>query len=278
MIIYFLSLFAASVILSSIAFQIAVLVAIIVTALLSGVLLQCFRIARFVVYFAAIMMVFSIILGPGLGRIASFGPVTITYSALYFSLSLLLRLTSAVMSLNLLVFAVNPDASVSFMSRFGKRTAAAMLVATRLMPMLASEGDEILQSLQSRGVHIVNGKWRERIKAASHLVFPMLYTTLDRAISVGEAMEVRGFPSRWKNVRYTMKAADWSLIGQSAAIVVTSIAAAILGLGAVDYYSSISLNAGVWLLPVTVVSLPFSALGRLLVDSGKRSSVHVQYQ
>lgn len=279
LIIYFICLFIVSVLFSSIPFQLSVLGVLIVCTALSASARKMLPFMLYALYFMAIVSVFSIIFGPGMGVIASLGPIAVTYSAVYFSISMLLRIMASIISLNLLLVAVNPDASVAFISRFGKRTAAALLVATRMMPMLANDGEEVLQALESRGLAFRKGRWRKRIAAISHMFFPMLYGTLDRSISVGEAMEVRGFPARWRTRRYAYTWADLFTLSQSGLAVALAILFSLTGSAVANYYSGITISFTLLPVAFALAAIPWGASLRGIFNAGARRAefqVHIQ--
>lgn len=278
-IVMFLSLFFLSVLFSSIPMQLIALVAILLTAVLAGVLRPALGFVRYILFLSALLLFTSVILAPGGQTVARLPLLSITLSPLLFSLSMFLRLASSVISVNLLLLAVDPDASVSFISRLGRKTAASLLVATRLMPVLANEGEEVLQAFEARGVSVREGKWRERARSASRMVFPMLYSTMDRSMAVAEAMEVRGFPSKWKRRGYHFSLRDVCQMVISAASLLLALILSFGGTGIEDYYSHPSIVVPWYaLLLFALLTFPIVPLFvRWSGDTGKKSEVQLQY-
>lgn len=278
-IFYFLTLFFLSVLFSNITLQLIVLFSALLVALGAGVIVESLSFAKYILFFSAVLSVISVLAAPG-GTLLYRLPFTnITSSPLLFSASMLIRLLSSVISLNLLLLAVNPDATIAFISRLGTKTAASLLVASRLLPVLANEGEEVIQAFEARGVSIRQGSFRQRLKSASLMVFPLLYSTMDRSISVAEAMEARGFPSRWKRKKYVFSLIDYCQISISAFTAGIALLLSSFGVGMSNYYAAASIGIQ---LPVAVLvvllTFPFVPLiGRWSYDTGKGSELQIQY-
>ncbi len=278
-IFFFMTLFFLSVLFSNITLQLTTLFATLLVALSAGVIVESLSFAKYVLFFSAVLSIISVLVAPGGTLLYQLSFVRITTSPLLFSLSMLIRMLSSVISLNLLLLAVNPDATIAFISRFGTKTAASLLVATRLLPVLTNEGDEVIQAFEARGFSIREGRFRQRLKSASRIVFPLLYSTMDRSISVAEAMEVRGFPRKWKRKKYFFSPVDYCQISVSAVAVGSALLLSSFGIGMSNYYATSSMGIQ---LPVAVLfvllTFPFVPLiGRWSYNTGKGSELQIQY-
>ncbi len=275
----FLSLFFLSVLFSNIELQLVVLCSILVTALAGGVLRDSLMFVKYSAYFSFFLFIVSIVFAPGGTVLFHISFFNLTASPLLFSFSMFLRIISSVLSLNLLLLAVNPDATMAFISRLGTKTAASLLVASRLMPVITNEGEEVLQAFESRGMSLRQGKWRERAKSASQIVYPLLYSTMDRSISVAEAMEARGFPSKWVKKRYVFTAWDNFQLAASAASIAGALWLSFHGTGLSDYYSGssvlVQLPVAIAILLLTVPMAPI--LGRWSHHTDKGTDVQLHY-
>ncbi len=276
---YLSALFYLSILFSSIEIQMAVLFLIIITACLAGVLREAFYFSRFIVYMSAFLAVISVIFGPGGRIIYSISFISVTISPVLFSISMTIRLVSSVMSFEMLLLTVDPDSVMSILSRLSRKTAGALLISTRLMPVMSNEGDEILQAFEARGVPLRSGRMLDRVRAASHVLYPMLYSSMDRGIAVAEAMETRGFPSRWKHKKEILTRFDLFQIAASVFSVLTFTVLSLYGIGEADYYSVTSIYAGysmIGMLSVLIVNVPFFVFnGRSKVAANQGSEVPV---
>lgn len=278
-IVLFLTLFFLSVLFSNISLQVVILSAILLTALVSRVLRESLLFLKYILIFISFLVLISLFLAPGGVHLARVGFFTLTLSPLLFSLSMGLRIVCSVLALNLLLLAVNPDASIAFISNLGKKTAASLLVATRLMPVLVNDGEDVIQAFESRGVSFRQGKWRNRVRSASHLVFPMLYSTMDRSIAVAEAMEVRGFPSKWKKKRYSFSPLDWLQLSLSVTSILAGIIMATSGFAVTDYYTNGAVSAPLYAVILLVaLTFPFLPLiGGRSYDRSEKAEFRISY-
>jgi energy-coupling factor transport system permease protein len=276
---YLSALFYLSVLFSSIVIQLAVLLLIVITAFLAGVAREALYFSRFIVYMSGFLAIISVIFGPGGKTIYSIASIYITLSPVLFSISMTIRLISSVMSFEMLLLTVDPDSIMSILSRLSRKTAGALLISTRLMPVMSNEGEEILQAFEARGVPLRSGRLPDRLKAVSHVLYPMLYSSMDRGIAVAEAMETRGFPSRWRHRKETLSRFDLFHIGASIFSVLSFTLLSIYGIGEADYYSVTSIYAGyslIGVLAVLTVNMPFFMFtGRQKFASNQGSEVPV---
>jgi energy-coupling factor transport system permease protein len=70
---------------------------------------------------------------------------------------------------------------------FARRSVLAVGLATRLVPTLERDAAGFVEALRGRGVHV------EGLRGHARLLSPVLAGSLERALSLAEAMEARGF-------------------------------------------------------------------------------------
>jgi len=267
-VLYFLTVFYFAILFSSVQYQAAILVTLLILSILSGVLKEVLRFAAYMATFALILSIISVLFGPGGPVLFRIPFISITYSPVLFSISMGLRLVNSVIALNLLLLAVNPDSLLAMLSRAGRRSASALMVATRFLPVISNEGKEVIEAFESRCVSIRSGSIRRRAAAASQLIYPVLFSSMDRTLSIAAAMELRGMPDRWIRSRSEYAVIDWCQIVVLAAALIYGTAIALTGSGMADYYGAIysiryGLNARMEILfllltPVTVLAARLS--------------------
>ena len=93
-------------------------------------------------------------------------------------------------------------------ARFGRRSAFAAALATRLVPTLEHDASGLIEALRGRGV-VVDG-----IRGHARLVSPLIGGSLERAYNLAEAMEARGYGrlGATRVPRPPWRAWDWSAI------------------------------------------------------------------
>jgi energy-coupling factor transport system permease protein len=70
---------------------------------------------------------------------------------------------------------------------WARRSALAVALATRLVPMLERDAFALVEALRGRGVEV------EGVRARARLLSPLLAGSLERGLNLAEAMEARGF-------------------------------------------------------------------------------------
>jgi energy-coupling factor transport system permease protein len=97
-----------------------------------------------------------------------------------------LRLTAVALAFTAYALLVDHDRLVAA-AGFARRSALAVALATRLVPSLERDGAGLAEAVRGRGVPITGVRGRAR------LVPPLVAGSLERAASLAEAMEARGF-------------------------------------------------------------------------------------
>jgi energy-coupling factor transport system permease protein len=98
---------------------------------------------------------------------------------------------------------------------WGRRSALSVALATRLVPTLERDAAGLVDALRGRGVEVTGVRGRGR------LLSPLLAGSLERALSLAEAMEARGYgrAGRTRRPRPAWRALDWAAVAGGAALV-----------------------------------------------------------
>jgi energy-coupling factor transport system permease protein len=99
---------------------------------------------------------------------------------------------------------------------FARRSVLAVALATRLVPALERDAAGLVEALRGRGVE------PEGLRGRARLVSPLLAGSLERSLSLAEAMEARGF-GRAGSTRLPAppwRTREWAAIALAIAIVV----------------------------------------------------------
>lgn len=114
------------------------------------------------------------------------GPLDVTQEELRLATLNALRLTAVGLAFAVYALLVDHDALVRGL-RVGRRSALVVALATRLVPSLQADGVRYAEAVRGRGLELTG------VRARARLLSPLVAGSLERALSVAEAMEARGY-------------------------------------------------------------------------------------
>jgi energy-coupling factor transport system permease protein len=114
------------------------------------------------------------------------GKLDVTREELEIAALQALRLVTVALAFTVYALLVDHDRLVSA-AGFARRSALAVALATRLVPSLERDGAGLAEAVRGRGIAV------EGARAHARLVSPLVAGSLERASSLAEAMEARGF-------------------------------------------------------------------------------------
>jgi energy-coupling factor transport system permease protein len=147
-----------------------------------------------------------------------------------------LRVVVLVGALGLLSAAVDPDDLLRLFRRVSYRSALTASLATRLVPVLARDATRMGEAARCRA----------RPPGRLAVARAALAGSLDRAVDVAAALEVRGYALAGKPAprRRAWSRHDLRVAGAAAGIAIASAAGAIVGVGMVEPYPGLQIAAG----------------------------------
>ena len=114
------------------------------------------------------------------------GPLDVTTVELYEAALNALRLTSLALAFSAYALLLDHDRLVAA-AGFARRSALAVALATRLVPSLERDAHGLAEAVRGRGVQLHGAR------GYATLLSPLVAGSLERASSLAEAMEARGF-------------------------------------------------------------------------------------
>jgi energy-coupling factor transport system permease protein len=128
-----------------------------------------------------------------LGHLGPFGALDVTLEAVVHGLVFGLRATVVILALSLASAAVDPDEVLTLLRRVSFRSALTASLATRMVPLLASDARRLSAALRCRPEQVAR-EWRRRKLAHDvAIVRAVTSTALDRALDVAAALELKGY-------------------------------------------------------------------------------------
>jgi energy-coupling factor transport system permease protein len=249
-----------------------VLVALALTALAgaagAGVLREVARTAAWMLPWALVVALVNVlVVREGLtilarvGEVPPFGQVDLTLEALVYGLLFGLRLLVVAGAFALFTVAVDPDDLLRLMRRVSVRSALAATLATRLVPVLASDARRIEEARRCRA-----DRGGEGAAARMAVLRAVAGGALDRALDVAATLEVRGYGIARRGV---VGARPWSrhdlaFAASAAAMAVLTVVARAVPIAPFDPYPVIAAGgagsaAALGLALALVALVPFAS-------------------
>ena len=145
-------------------------------------------------------------------------------NSLEFAISMCLRIILLVTSFSIFFMTVHPDElalsllamKVPFSFTF------TLSLATRFIPTLAAEAQNIIDAQRSRGLELEKGNLLVRVKNMVPILIPLIINSIKRAFSIAEALESKAFGAMKSRTSYhelKMGGRDYAVI----AIIITFV-------------------------------------------------------
>jgi energy-coupling factor transporter transmembrane protein EcfT len=145
------------------------------------------------------------------------GPLDITTTELFEATLNALRLTALGLAFAAYALLLDHDRLVAAAGA-ARRSALAVALATRLVPSLERDAAGLAESIRGRGVRL------EGARGYATLLSPLVAGSLERASSLAEAMEARGFgrPGATRAPRPPWSTRDWLALPAAALLVLVA--------------------------------------------------------
>lgn len=157
------------------------------------------------------------------------GPYTITLEQLFYELNVILKYFATIPMALLFILTTDPSEFAASLNRIGVsyKASYAVSIALRYIPDIQRDYKDIALAQQARGIDLSSKeKLFKRIKNASSILMPLIFSSLERIDKISIAMELRAFGNSKKRTWYKKKefsSNDYLVIGMFAVIVLISI-------------------------------------------------------
>jgi energy-coupling factor transport system permease protein len=168
-----------------------------------------------------------------LGEVPPFGQVDLTLEALVYGLLFGMRLLVVAAAFALFTAAVDPDDLLRLMRRASVRSALAATLATRLIPVLASDARRVDEARRCRA-----DGGGEGAAARMAVLRAVAGGAMDRALDVAATLEVRGYGSARRGAigGVPWSRHDLAFLGAGVLIAALTIAARVVPIAPFDAY------------------------------------------
>jgi energy-coupling factor transport system permease protein len=198
-----LSLMVASLLFASPVYLAAIFIATLPMVIISGIWRQWLSLVFFAILIGfGIMVINALVINQGSTvllestfSIPTLGVLRVTMEAIFFALSMALRILVIVSAFAVFNFTVHPDDQILAMIqlKIPYKSVLVVSLATRFVPALFEDMDRLTMVQQARGLEIQQGPLWRKIKNRAVILVPLLANSLDRCIQIAEAMEARAF-------------------------------------------------------------------------------------
>ncbi|MDR2043070.1 MAG: energy-coupling factor transporter transmembrane protein EcfT [Clostridium sp.] len=162
---------------------------------------------------------------------------TVTQEQLFYLLNVVLKYGATLPIALVFLLTTEPSEFASSLNQIGVdcRIAYAVALALRYIPDIQRDFNEISQAQQARGCDLSRRTGlRRRIRNVSAILFPLIFSSLERIETISSAMELRGFGKHRKRTWYrsrSFRAADFAAVAACAGLVGVSICLTIVNGG-----------------------------------------------
>lgn len=204
----------------------------------------------YIIVFIIVNMIFTYIFAPEFGveifgtrheLFTIYGRYTMTKEQILYMTTKAIKYIAVIPIGIVFFFTTNPSEFASSLNRIGVPAKAAYAVGLtlRYFPDIQRNYNEISLSQQARGLELSNkSKFLDRVKNYLLILFPLIFSSIDRVETIGNAMDLRGFGKHKKRTWYTkenLKKADY--IALLISILVTALGFYMIYLNGSRYYN-----------------------------------------
>ena len=147
-----------------------------------------------------------------------FGNYDITLEQLFYEANVMIKYFTIIPSVFMFIVATDPSEFAASLNRIGVsyKIGYSIAIALRYIPDVQDDFRKIKNAQEARGIEMSKkAGLMDRIKNVSAIIFPLIFSSMDRIDVVSNAMELRGFGKNKKRSWYMgrpLKKADYAVI------------------------------------------------------------------
>ncbi len=129
----------------------------------------------------------------------------LTAEQLFYELNVVLKYFTIVPAVFMFIITTNPSELAASLNKLGVsyNIGYSLAIALRYIPDVQDDFHKIKNAQEARGIEMSGkAKLMDRIKNVSAIIFPLIFTSMDRIDTVSNAMELRGFGKHKKRTWY----------------------------------------------------------------------------
>ncbi|MDD3415103.1 MAG: energy-coupling factor transporter transmembrane component T [Lachnospiraceae bacterium] len=133
---------------------------------------------------------------------------TITKEQIFYELNIMIKYFTVIPAVLMFIVTTNPSEFASSLNRIGigYKAGYSVSIALRYIPDVQSDFVKIKHAQEARGIEMSpKAQFMERMKSMATIIFPLIFSSMDRIDTVSNAMELRGFGKHTKRTWYSGK-------------------------------------------------------------------------
>lgn len=137
-----------------------------------------------------------------------FGPYTITKEQLFYEFNVMLKYLTVIPAVFMFIVTTNPSEFAASMNKVGihYNIGYAVAIALRYIPDVQDDFTKIKHAQEARGIEMSRkASLTNRVKSMAAIIFPLIFSSMERIDVVSNAMELRGFGKHKKRTWYSAK-------------------------------------------------------------------------
>ena len=137
-----------------------------------------------------------------------FGGYTLTREQLFYEFNVLIKYFTVIPAVFIFLVTTDPSELASSLNSVGVpySISYSLEIALRYIPDIQDEFTRIKNAQEARGIEMSSkGRLMDRIRNTASIIFPLLFSTMERIDVVSNAMELRGFGKKPKRTWYSRK-------------------------------------------------------------------------
>ena len=137
-----------------------------------------------------------------------FGSYTLTVEQLFYEFNVMIKYLTVIPAVFMFIVTTNPSEFAASMNKVGVnyKIGYAVAIALRYIPDVQDDFRKIKHAQEARGIEMSKkASLMERVKNMAAIIFPLIFSSMDRIDVVSNAMELRGFGKQKKRTWYSGK-------------------------------------------------------------------------
>lgn len=125
-----------------------------------------------------------------------FGNYSFTKEQIFYELNVVLKYFTVIPVALMFIVTTNPSEFAASLNKLGVKYSVgySIAIALRYIPDIQKDFTEIKQAQEARGIDMSkNAKLPQRLKSVVAILFPLIFSSLERIDTITNAMELRGF-------------------------------------------------------------------------------------